>query len=220
MVLKVGDSRTPIYPAPPPTRAQDLPTFCPKEYRKPIIEKFRVHLHQHPSIPSNDDAGTLLMADKIHRRAVKEVYDFCFERDLSQVWAYLWNRWYCPRQWVLWARASCPAIPRLKTTMIVESLWRQIKRHDLPQFNRPQLDLVTNVVLKFLLPRVKHKIALIHEERRLGRPQGLAPWQASFAQDWHNMSKPDELRSMEKELAILKDTLRKAPARAETTRRD
>ncbi|KAF8882474.1 hypothetical protein CPB85DRAFT_1339540, partial [Mucidula mucida] len=59
------------------------------------------------------------------------------------------------------------------------------------------------------------KIAYLHNQRRVGRPKGLAPWQSSFAQDWHNMSKPDELRSMEKELACLKDTSRKAPARAE-----
>ncbi|KAF8991913.1 hypothetical protein BDZ89DRAFT_1151299 [Hymenopellis radicata] len=99
--------------------------------------------------------------------------------------------------------------------MIVESLWKQIKRRDLPQFNRPRLDLVTNVVLKFLLPRVNRKIAYLHDLRRIGRPQALAPWQSSFAQDWHSMSKPDELRSMERELSCLKDTSRKAPARAE-----
>ncbi|KAF8991912.1 hypothetical protein BDZ89DRAFT_973611 [Hymenopellis radicata] len=66
MILKSGDMRTPIYPAPPTTRNQDLPVFCPKEHRKAIIEKFRVHLHQHPSIPLNDAAGTLLTADEIH----------------------------------------------------------------------------------------------------------------------------------------------------------
>lgn len=215
MVLKTGDTRTPIYPAPPTPQNQDLPAFCPKEHRKSIIEKFCIHLHLHPSIPINDAAGTLLTADEIHYRAVKEMYDFCFKHDLSQVWAYLWNRWYTPRQWVLWARAACEAIPRLKTTMIVKSLWRQIKRRDLPQFNRPRLDLVTHVVLTFLLPRIRRKIAYLHDQRRVGRPKGLAPWQSSFAQDWHNMSKPDELRSMEKELACLKDTSRKAPARAE-----
>ncbi|KAF9023082.1 hypothetical protein BDZ89DRAFT_898233, partial [Hymenopellis radicata] len=176
---------------------------------------FRVHLHQHPSIPINDTAGTMLSSDEIHRRAVQDIYNFCFERDLSQVWAYLWNRWYTPKQWILWARAACDAIPRLKTTMIVESLWRQIKRRDLPQFNRPRLDLVTHVMLKFLLPRINRKVAYLQDHRRLGRPKALAPWQSSFAQDWRSMSKPDELRSMEQELACLKDTSRKGPARAE-----
>ncbi len=99
--------------------------------------------------------------------------------------------------------------------MIVESLWRHIKCRDLPQFNRPHLDLVTHVVLKYLLPRVNHKVAYLKDQRRFGRPRALTPWQSTFVQDWKSMSKPDELRSMEKELACLKDALRKAPARAE-----
>jgi SWIM zinc finger. len=214
LVLKVGDIRTPIWPNPPETRNTELPTFCPKEHRTTIIEKFRRHLHLHPEIPLNDKTGTFLTANEIHRGAVKDIYEFCFQKDLAQVWAYLWNRWYCETQWTLWARVACDAIPRLKTTMIVESLWKQIKRRDLHQFNRPRLDLVTYVVLKNLLPHIRQKIEYMKGLRREGRPMGLASWQKSFKKDWMDMSKPDELWLMVKELTWLKAPV-KTKGRAE-----
>ena len=61
-----------------------------------ILQKFRTHLHQHPLIPMNDKTGTHLTAEEIHHKAVHDMYQYCFENDLSQVWAYLWNRWYNP----------------------------------------------------------------------------------------------------------------------------
>ncbi|KAJ3770997.1 hypothetical protein FB446DRAFT_646034 [Lentinula raphanica] len=176
---------------------------------------WRRHLHQHPAIPLNDSAGTHLTADDIHERATYEIYEYCQKYDLAQVWAYLWNRWYTPKQWILWARAACDSIPRTKTTMMVESTWKHIKRRDLHQFNRPRLDLLVHVVLTNLLPRVQQKIQYILGKQRAGRPHPLAKWQESIKRDWHNMSKPDEYRSMAKELACLKDQDLKENAKAE-----
>lgn len=122
IILTQGEKKLPIYPNPPKVTGKDLPVFCPKNFRGAIIERFRMHLHQHPEIPINDATRTLLTAQKIYTGAVKDMYQYCFNRDLSQVWAYLWNRWYSPPQWKLWARSANPAIPRLKTTMVVESL--------------------------------------------------------------------------------------------------
>ncbi|KAJ3965250.1 hypothetical protein EV361DRAFT_855650 [Lentinula raphanica] len=176
---------------------------------------WRRHLHQHPAIPLNDTAGTHLAATDIHKLATQEIYKYCERNDLAQVWAYLWNRWYTPKQWVLWARAACDSIPRTKTTMMVESTWKHIKRRDLHQFNRPRLDLLVHVVLTNLLPRVQQKIQYILGKRRAGRPHPLAKWQESIKRDWHNMSQPDEYRSMVKELACLKDRTLKEKAKAE-----
>ncbi|KIY68663.1 hypothetical protein CYLTODRAFT_252877 [Cylindrobasidium torrendii FP15055 ss-10] len=216
-VLRDGEERTPVWPAPPSLKdvRGDLCEFCPQEHRGPILEKWRLHLHQHPRIPLNDKTGTHLSADEIHERAVRDIYDYCRKYGLAQVWAYLWNRWYTPKQWVLWARASCDAIPRVKTTMMVESLWRQLKRRDLPQFNRPRLDLLTHVVLVNLLPRVRLKTQYVLGLRRDGRPCPLAKWQEALKRDWEDMSKPDALRSMSKELACLKDGRLKAQGKAE-----
>ncbi|KAJ7509255.1 hypothetical protein B0H11DRAFT_2216952 [Mycena galericulata] len=135
-ILKTGDSRIPIWPNPPAVTKSALPIFCPKEHRKIILEKFRTHFHQHPEIPMGDEEGTFLSAAEIHHGATQDMYQYCFENDLAQVWAYMWNRWYTSKQWCLWARAACKAIPRLKTTMVVESLWKHLKHRDLAQFNR------------------------------------------------------------------------------------
>ncbi|PBK89865.1 hypothetical protein ARMGADRAFT_935150, partial [Armillaria gallica] len=138
------------------------------------------HLHQHPNIPLNDAEETRLTPNEIYHGTVKEMYDYCFEHDLSQTWAYLWNQWYTPIQWVLWARAECSVIPHLKMTMIVESLWWQLKWHNLSQFNHPQLNLVTHVVLKFLLSHIQQILALIKGHHCEERPQALSWWQANF----------------------------------------
>ncbi|KAJ7656928.1 hypothetical protein DFH06DRAFT_1328467 [Mycena polygramma] len=201
-VIKHGDARHPVWPNPPKIRKTALPDFCPKEFRSEIIEMFRTHLHQHPRIPQNNLEEPYLSAEEIHRRAVKHMYDFCYANELSQVWAYMWNRWYTPKQWPLWARDSCDAIPCLKTTMIVESLWRHVKHRDLAQFNRPRLDLVVNIVFKSLLSRVKHTLDYIHGIRRMGRPRALAGWQVDAKALWADKSWLDKHRHVAQELQI------------------
>ncbi|KAJ7843365.1 hypothetical protein B0H14DRAFT_2270647, partial [Mycena olivaceomarginata] len=165
---------------------------------------YRAHLHQHPKIPQHDVEEPYVSAEQIHRRAVEQMYEFCYANGLSQVWAYLWNRWYTPNQWSLWARASCDAIPRLKTTMIVESLWKHVKHRELAQFNRPRLDLVVNIVFKSLLPRVKRTLDYVRGVRRVGRPQALAGWQMDAKAEWVDKSRSDEHRRVAKELQLRK----------------
>ncbi|KAJ7891034.1 hypothetical protein B0H13DRAFT_1626086, partial [Mycena leptocephala] len=139
---------------------------------------------------------THLSAEEIHRGAVLDMYSYCFAIEPAQVWAYLWNRWYNPVQWKLWARAPEPAIPRLNTTMIVESLWRDIKHRDLAEFNRPRLDLVTHIVVTIVLPRVKRRLDYIRGERRVGRGGEVAGWQKDFRTAWKDYSRTDEHRSL------------------------
>ncbi|KAK7018772.1 hypothetical protein VNI00_018234 [Paramarasmius palmivorus] len=200
MVLIHDTQKIPVYPDPPCTQKLQLPTFCPKEHRGIIVEMFRVHLHQHPQIPFNDDEKTKLTAEQIYRNAVYAMYTFCFKHNLSQPWAYLWNRWYNPKQWVLWARSADEAIPRLKTTMIVESLWRVIKHDDLEQYHRPRLDLVTHTLIRRLLPRVRLTLDYILERRRIGRPKALANWQREIEREWKDMSRCDEHRLLDTEI--------------------
>ncbi|KAJ7884236.1 hypothetical protein B0H13DRAFT_1565741, partial [Mycena leptocephala] len=165
---------------------------------------YRTHGHQHPEIPFNDSNKTHLTADEIHHGAVLDMYNYCFDNELAQVWAYLWNRWYNAVQWKLWACASEPAIPRLNTTMIVESLWRNIKHRDPAEFNCPRLDLVTHIVVTNVLSRVKRRLDYIRGMRRAGRGGEVAGWQADFRGVWKDCSRSDEHRLVAKELAILK----------------
>lgn len=100
-----------MWPQPKKVVASQLPIFCPQEYREYIITKFRIHLHQQPAIPFNDKDGTHLTREEIYEGAVSDMYHFCLQYGLSQVWAYLWNRWYCPEQWPLWARSAVRCDP-------------------------------------------------------------------------------------------------------------
>ncbi|KAJ3978648.1 hypothetical protein F5890DRAFT_1655723 [Lentinula detonsa] len=92
-------------------------TFCPLELRKLVLDKVEVHRLAHPSIPGYAAPS----AKAIYYWAVKQMYTFCQDYDLRELWAYLWENWYRPAQWKLWARSVVPEITVLKTTMICES---------------------------------------------------------------------------------------------------
>jgi len=110
------------------------------------------------------------------------------QHDLSQVWAYMWNCWYNLQQWPLWAHSVCPEIPRLKATMICKSTWCVIKHQDLALFNHPQLDLVTHVIIKHLIPRSSYNLATILGQHCQGHGLSLAEWQKDFRSAWKDMS--------------------------------
>jgi SWIM zinc finger len=203
IVIKAGDRRLPIWPTPSKIRGVDLLTFCPAVHRAAIKNKFVIHFHQHPEIPF-DAQGTHLSASEIHEGAVFDMYEYCRQHDLSQVWAYMWNCWYNPTQWLLWARSAALGIPRLKTTMVSESQWKVIKHNDLTMFNRPRLDLVIHVLINRLSPRVHVTLADVLGMRRQARAASPNDWQQDFQAEWLDMSKPDELRNIECQLEILK----------------
>ena len=75
------------------------------------------HLCSHPLIPGY----SALSRKGIREWAVKQMYDFCVKYDLREVWAYLWENWYCCGRWELCAWCADDKIPRLKTTMMVEA---------------------------------------------------------------------------------------------------
>lgn len=91
--------------------------FCLDEYREPIIDMMERHFNAHPLIPGYSHPSP----EGIREWAVKQMYTYCVENDLQEVWAYLWENWYRTRRWDLWARSAHPEIPRLKTTMMIES---------------------------------------------------------------------------------------------------
>jgi hypothetical protein len=64
-------------------------TFCPLEHRSNIVEMMEWNLCAHPLIPGYS-APTGIKA-----WAVKQMYKFCFKHDLPNLWAYLWENWYC-----------------------------------------------------------------------------------------------------------------------------
>ncbi|CAK5267884.1 unnamed protein product [Mycena citricolor] len=190
-ILVQDGVRRPVYPNPPKPQKADLGEFCPAEFRELTLDLYTIHGRLHPEIPINDTDEPYLSADDLYKSAVYDMYFHCWDNDLVQVWAYMWNRWYSPSQWVLWARAPEAAIPRIHTTMIVESLWKHIKHRDLSDFNRPRLDLVTYIIIQNLLPRVQRNLEDLQQSRRMGRGPSLVGWQKDFRMAWTELSKSD-----------------------------
>lgn len=92
-------------------------TFCSTLYRDTIITMMEKHFCAHPLIPGYAPPSR----EGIRRWAVQQMYLFCVENELPEVWAYLWENWYRSGRWNLWARSAHDEIPILKTTMMVEA---------------------------------------------------------------------------------------------------
>ncbi|KIK58260.1 hypothetical protein GYMLUDRAFT_60821 [Collybiopsis luxurians FD-317 M1] len=83
--------------------------FCPDIYHKKIIQMMVSHLNAHPMIHGYS-APT---RDRICYWAVKEMYLYCVKNELSEVWAYMWENWYRPGRWELWACSVHKDLPVL-----------------------------------------------------------------------------------------------------------
>ena len=159
-------------------------TFCPKKCQTEIIELFTKHFHLHPLIPIKH--GEFLSYEDIWKLSTKEMYDFCYKNDLKYVWAYMWCNWYKFNLWVLWARAAIPdEICIFKTTMLVESHWKVIKRNYLPRFFRPRIDLVTFVIVTRLIPHSE----IMHDKYQSGREK--VSWRKDFKKHWKDLLKKE-----------------------------
>ncbi|KAI6046246.1 hypothetical protein EDC04DRAFT_3136464 [Pisolithus marmoratus] len=88
--------------------------FCPTHLHDVIVQMVEQHFCAHPLIPGYcypSPAG-------ICQWAVKQMYKFCEENDLPELWAYMWENWYWRGQWELWACAAAPdEILQLKPDM-------------------------------------------------------------------------------------------------------
>lgn len=202
LVDKTSSIRIPIWPRPPAFQKADLPEFCPKPFRAHILAMFRQHTNMHMAIPCNADELHYLTAEQIRESCVKDMYFYCFDNKLPQVWSYLWNNWYCPTKWVLWARSESDLISVLRTTMIVEGFWNGLKHTTLSAFRDPRLDLVTHLVITLVIPEVCTRLDYHLDRRRVGRPKQLARWQEDFKAAWEEYGRSDEARRTAKEAAI------------------
>jgi hypothetical protein len=156
--------------------------FCPKDLRQDIISLFEKHLHLHPLIP--DINGNFLTSTEIWKASVEEMYNFCFTNDLRHVWAYLWSNWYEKKMWILWARSSVATkICIFRTTMLMESHWKVVKRDYLPKFFRPRLDLVTYIIISRLIPHHQQQFNKYQQGRE------IVSWRKEFKREWVSLSK-------------------------------
>src|ERR1044072_910863 len=150
--------------------------FCPKNLQEKVLELIVKHFHLHPLIPNDDNM--YFSIDEIWILSVKEMYSFCVEYNLRHVWGYLWTNWYQKEYWVLWARAANYELCLFKTTMLIESHWKVIKRDFLPRFFRPRLDLVIFIIIKRLLPHYQQR------QDRILQGREKPSWKKDFKKAW------------------------------------
>ncbi|KAF8588750.1 hypothetical protein K439DRAFT_1533549 [Ramaria rubella] len=127
------------------------------------------------------------MKTGIRAWAVKDMYLFCVKHDLQPCWAYLWENWYTPGRWKLWARSEYDKIPRLKTTMICESHWGRIKHDYLHHFHKPRLDVLVWVIMTKLIPPYHKKLDELLTYK--GCFHGLPSWRKAFKREWRQCEK-------------------------------
>ncbi|KAM6491725.1 hypothetical protein JOM56_012765, partial [Amanita muscaria] len=127
--------------------------FCPTVHRKQILHLFMKHFCQHPLFPERSQTEDRVWDSRqIHNQAVWEMYQFCFQRGLREVWGYMWANWYSPKMWELWARSTSRFISRLRTTMNVENFWRQLKHDYLHRAVHPRLDRLVWTLIHKVTP--------------------------------------------------------------------
>ncbi|KAF7368182.1 SWIM-type domain-containing protein [Mycena venus] len=158
-------------------------TFCPASYRESIINMMERHYCAHPLLSGS--AHPSLEGTK--RWAVTQMYKFCVEHGLREVWAYLWENWYRNSRWELWARSVHPEIPVLKTTMILESHWRRIKHDFLHHFHMPRCDLLAWILIVKLAPNYYRTLDRLLTDT--GRYRELPSWRQNFKKVWRKLEK-------------------------------
>ncbi|KAK6988241.1 SWIM-type domain-containing protein [Favolaschia claudopus] len=161
--------------------------FCPSPHRRQLLRLFIRHSCEHPLL--SDRRGTSRTAKQIRDDAVRDMYLFCFQRGLREVWGYMWSAWYCPAKWKLWARSTSEDfIGRWRTTMTVENFWRNLKHRTLHEFVHPRLDQVFYLIISGLIPTFSAKMQIFERDFRAGRSNSLTPWQKCFKADWKKLS--------------------------------
>jgi len=121
MTFPLSQPQTRTSPQPEEDDTPSRRIFCPQELHQTVIDMVERHLCAHPLIPGYSAPTPM----GVRAWAVKEIYSLCVHHNLPEFWAYMWENWYRPGRWKLWARAECPEIPVLKTTMISESQYVQ-----------------------------------------------------------------------------------------------
>jgi len=157
--------------------------FCPSSHRNSIQLLVCKHFCQHSILPERH--GQPRIPQQIYRDAVLETYYHCKANNLREVWAYLWTNWYAPGKWELWARSSYgEAIPRKRTTMVVEALWRNFKRLVLYHYNRPRVDLATYALVTQGVAPYRLRFNRIVNDPRDGRAKCLRGEQIPIKKAW------------------------------------
>ncbi|KAJ3782228.1 hypothetical protein GGU10DRAFT_275997, partial [Lentinula aff. detonsa] len=149
-----------------------------------VSQKNHISFHGQYTMPTDP---LLSDRERVKMTANEQMYGFCKEYDLHELWAYLWENWYRPLRWRLWARSTVAEITILKTTMICESHWRRIKHDFLHHFHKPRLDLLVWILVTKLAPTYYRKLDIMKKDT--GRYRELPSWRKAFKKEWKRCAK-------------------------------
>ena len=157
--------------------------YCPLSHHLSILHLVGKHFCQHPIL--RERHGQSRTRQQIHRDAILEKYYHCYTKNLREAWAYLWTNWYAPGKWELWARSLYErAIPRRRTTMVVEALWRNYKRMSLNNHNRPRVNLAVYALVTQAVPPYRVCLNEIVDDPRNGHAKSLRGEQVLIKTVW------------------------------------
>ncbi|KAF5345200.1 hypothetical protein D9758_009722 [Tetrapyrgos nigripes] len=126
--------------------------FCPSPHCKQLLHLFTHHFCQHPFFPKRLES-TSWTQEQIRQNAVMEMYQFCYQRGLQEVWGYMWTSWYSPKMWDLWAWSTLPdLLSCLHTTMNIKNFWKQLKHDNLHHILHPCLDQLVWILIHEVTP--------------------------------------------------------------------
>lgn len=148
--------------------------FCPAHHRPQPLRLITEHFCLHSLLPERDGIHS---PSEIRRMCVREMYFYCYTRGLRELWAYMWNCWYAPAKWKLWARSFSLLISRWRTTMTVENYWKQLKHTDLHFLIHPRLDQLVYIICVKVVPRYMQRAHILEDTYRGGRSRPLTSYQ-------------------------------------------
>lgn len=112
---------------------------------------------------------------------------YCYQRNLTDVWAYMWTQWYQPSRWALRARSTSPRLSILRMTMGVENFWRQLKNNFLHHHLRPRLDELVYILVENVTPAYIERSEILEPGYRLSRARPLSTRQKYFKSSWTHL---------------------------------
>jgi hypothetical protein len=156
-------------------------TFCPAPHRKQLLRLITTHFCRHSLLP---ESNQLLTQEQIRAKSVYEMYLFCYQRGLHEVWGYMWTSWYSAKMWPLWALSASDLMSRIRTTMAVENVWKQLKHDDLHHLLRPRVDQLVWIIITKVTSKYMQRADALDDNYRLGRSKALTTFQKYFKREW------------------------------------
>ncbi|KAI9868464.1 MAG: hypothetical protein M1813_005908 [Trichoglossum hirsutum] len=143
-----------------------------------LVDMFRKHYSRHMAVPTLAIDGSVIYETQleIHAACVREMATAV--RTYPKFFQYLWQNWYRPRRWELWAQSAYKEVSLYRTTMKLETHWKTLKRDYMVEFNQPRLDLLVFIIINDYCPHQQIKL------RQVAHGTCDPPWLKLFHKQW------------------------------------